>query len=93
MSTEAAKQTGTKRGEDLSYVIPPSVRVRKEAFGLLFYDTEASRLTFVKSKGFLRIGTLPGGRKVISAIVKPETQASAGKLLDHLLEKRLIRDA
>jgi putative mycofactocin binding protein MftB len=93
VSTEAAKRTRTERGEDLSYAISPSVRVRKEAFGLLFYDMEESRLTFVKSRDFLRIDTLPGRRKMISASVRPETRAGARKLLDRLLKKRLIRDA
>jgi putative mycofactocin binding protein MftB len=66
------------------------VRVRIEAFGLLFYNTENSRLTFVKSRDILQIEDLPNGSKRISASLEPVTQVRVKKLLDHLLQKRLI---
>ncbi len=72
------------------YKIPPSVRVRKEDFGLLFYNTEDSRLTFVQSGGILQIQALPHGATRISAGLKPETQTRVRKLLDHLSKKGLI---
>ncbi len=72
------------------YGISPAVRVRKEAFGLLFYNTEESRLTFVKSGTLLRIQDHPDGSKKIMADMKPETQAKVKRLFDHLLKKRLI---
>jgi putative mycofactocin binding protein MftB len=72
------------------YSIPPFVRVRKEAFGLLFYNTEDSRLTFVKSGEMLQIQSLPNGTKRIAVRLKPATQTRARKFLDHLLKKRLI---
>ncbi len=72
------------------YTISPHVRVRQEAFGLLFYNTEDSRLTFVKSRDILQISALPNGAKNIAASLEPGTQASVRKLLDHLLKKRLI---
>lgn len=31
------------------YLVPDWVRVRREKFGLLFYDTRSTRLTFVRS--------------------------------------------
>jgi putative mycofactocin binding protein MftB len=72
------------------YTISPHVRVRKEAFGLLFYNTEDSRLTFVKSRDILQIEALPNGVKKIAAALEPATQVRVKKLLDHLLKKRLI---
>ena len=93
MSIEPFEQTKMELKESLSYEIPASVRVRKESFGLLFYDTEASRLTFVRSKDLLRVETLTNGKKRISAGVPPEAPAKVNKLLNHLLKKRLIRDS
>ena len=90
VSTESAVLTRMNRRGDLCYAISPPVRVRKEAFGLLFYNTEDSRLTFVKSGNLLQIITLPHGAKRITASVEPETQSRVRNLLDHLLKKRLI---
>jgi putative mycofactocin binding protein MftB len=75
------------------HTVLPSVRVRKEAFGLLFYNTETSRLTFVKSGDILQIQALPNGTKRIEARLEPETQARVITLLDRLLQKRLIGGA
>jgi putative mycofactocin binding protein MftB len=90
VSTEAAVSSTIKRRDDSCYAISPSVRARKESFGLLFYNTEDSRLTFVKSGDLLQIKTLPLGAKLITASLEPETQSRVKKLLDHLLKKRLI---
>jgi putative mycofactocin binding protein MftB len=79
--------------EDVCYSISPLVRVREEAFGLLFYHTEDSRLTFVKSANLLQIQVLANGTKRIAANLEPKTQARVRKLLDHLLKKGLIRAA
>jgi putative mycofactocin binding protein MftB len=76
--------------EPAIYTVPPSVRVRKEAFGLLFYNTEDSRLTFVKSGSILKIQALPDEAKKIAAGFEPEAHTRVTKLLDHLLKKRLI---
>jgi putative mycofactocin binding protein MftB len=76
-----------------NYTISPHVRVRSESFGLLFYDTEDSRLTFVKSRDILQIEVLPNGSKRITANMEPATQVRVKKLLDHLLQKRLIGGA
>ena len=93
VSTEAAEQEKTDRGEGLYYEVPRPVKVRKETFGLLFYDTKESRLTFVRSGDLLQIRIFQHGRKMISAGVKPESRAKVKRLLDHLLEKRLIRES
>jgi putative mycofactocin binding protein MftB len=90
VSTEPTINTRINRQDDSCYTISPHVRVRKEAFGLLFYNTEDSRLTFVKSGDLLQIKTLPHGAKRIMASLEPETYSRVRKLLDHLLKKRLI---
>ncbi len=77
--------------DDEYYIISPHVRVRKEAFGLLFYNTQNSRLTFVKSGDLLQIKALPKGARRIAASLEPQTQGKVGKLLNHLTKKRLIR--
>jgi len=79
--------------DDSCYAVSPPVRVRKESFGLLFYNTEDSRLTFVKSGDLLQIKALPHGAKQIEASLKPETQSRLRKLLDHLLQKGLIGES
>jgi putative mycofactocin binding protein MftB len=91
VSTEPGMNTESDRPEDAHYTISPHVRVRKEAFGLLFFDTEHSRLTFVKSGNLLQIKALPNGAKSIAAARDPQTQARMRKLLNHLKKKRLIR--
>ena len=93
MSTEPAVKNGTGRRDDSCYKITPPVRVREETFGLLFYDTDNSRLTFVKSGDLLKIRNLPHGVKGITVDMKTETQAKVRKLIDQLLKKRLIRES
>jgi putative mycofactocin binding protein MftB len=93
VSTEPAMDASFNRQEDLRYTVSPLVRVRKEAFGLLFYNTENSRLTFVRSGDFLQIQALPNREKWIVAGLKRETQARVRKLFDQLLNKRLIGDS
>jgi putative mycofactocin binding protein MftB len=90
VSTESAAFTGTDRGHDSCYALTPPVRVRKESFGLLFYNTEDSNLTFVKSGDLLQINALPHRAKTITASLEPDTQARVRKLLDHLIKKVLI---
>jgi putative mycofactocin binding protein MftB len=91
VSTEPAMDTKSAQLDDAYYTISPHVRVRKEAFGLLFYNTEDSRLTFVKSGSLLQIKALPHGARRIAASLEPQTQVRVGKLLNHLIKKRLIR--
>ena len=88
--TEPGVSTEKRHQDGSCYAISPPVRVRKETFGLLFYHTEESRLTFVKSGKNLQIKTFPHGKKMIVACIKSETQVKMRKLLDHLIKKRLI---
>jgi putative mycofactocin binding protein MftB len=66
VSTESAAFARTGQRNGSCYVVPSPVRVRKEAFGLLFYNTEDANLTFVKSGDLLQISALPHGAKTIT---------------------------
>ena len=44
-----ASVASTESSRALTYLVPDQVRVRREDFGLLFYDTRSTRLTFVRS--------------------------------------------
>jgi putative mycofactocin binding protein MftB len=90
VSTESAVGTRFDRQDNSCFAIPPHVRVRKEHFGLLFYNTEASRLTFVKSGDLLQIKALPYGAKGIAASLEPGVQSKVRKLLDYLMIKGLL---
>jgi len=73
------------------YLVPDWVRVRREDFGLLFYDTRSTKLTFVRSDDaltpppfigpdrLLRVGALQGGRR-----------AAVRRLLENLVDRGLI---
>jgi len=39
--------------EQVTYCLAPALKMRKEAFGLLFYNTRDTKLTFVKSAALL----------------------------------------
>jgi putative mycofactocin binding protein MftB len=80
-------------GQGRRYSVSPLVRAREESFGLLFYNTLDSRLTFVKSGKLLRISVLPTGEKMLAANPEPASQTKVERLLGHLLKKGLIREA
>ena len=44
----------------VEYLVPDWVRVRRESFGLLFYDTRSTKLTFVRSGDSLDAAALHG---------------------------------
>ena len=76
--------------ESHGYVVSPHVRVRKEEFGLLFYNTQNASLTFVRSGNLFRIENLPGGGKGISAAYEVADRRSLKKVLGNLMSKGLI---
>ena len=94
VSTEIKMDAIPDRQNDLHCIIAPHVRVRRESFGLLFYNTENSSLTFVKSADHLEIRVLSSREKVIIATArKPEMQVRIKNLFDHLSRKRLLRES
>jgi putative mycofactocin binding protein MftB len=82
------------------YLVPDWVRVRSEDFGLLFYDTRSTRLTFVRSGDRLAPPPFTGARRVVevlrpdadSASFRPADPAAAAlrRLLDGLVAKGLL---
>ena len=79
--------------ESGGYVVSPHVRVRREAFGLLFYNTQNTRLTFVRSGDLFKIKILPRGEKRIIAANEATDRRRIKKILDNLVNKGLIFEA
>ena len=89
VSTNPVRRT-TK---ECCFAVSPAARVRKEAFGLVFFNTRESRLTFVRCGDLLRIEAGPCGRKKIAAQLEGRSREKVKRLLDHLLRKGLIGEA
>jgi putative mycofactocin binding protein MftB len=71
----------------------PGVRVRKEKFGLLFYNTKDTNLTFVKSGNLLKIEN-SGNSSILT--INPDIAIEESKftrLIKLLKNKRLILEA
>jgi putative mycofactocin binding protein MftB len=73
------------------YLVPAWVRVRREDFGLLFYDTRSTRLTYVRSGESLTPPPFVSAWRTL-AIEAGEKQLSVAllKLLDDLVAKGLL---
>lgn len=73
------------------YLVPDEVRVRSEDFGLLFYDTRSTTLTFVRSGDGLEAAPFTGERRVLNVVESDENRrATIERLLKSLLAKGLI---
>lgn len=85
------------------YLVPDWVRVRSEDFGLLFYDTRSTRLTFVRSGDRLVPPPFTGDRRVVQVRSAGDDRAPSGlaapdpaddpalhRLLDGLVAKGLL---
>jgi len=74
------------------YIVSPSVRVRRESFGLLFYDTRSARLTYVASGEMLTPSASDpcGPRELAVAELAPSWEQAVARLLDELQAKGLI---
>ena len=71
--------------------MPDWVRVRRESFGLLFYDTRSTRLTFVRSGDNLGSPPFTGPRRVLRVCPLDEGRGPAvSRLLRNLAAKGLI---
>lgn len=65
--------------ESIEYLVPDWVRVRRESFGLLFYDTRSTRLTFVRSGEALEPPAFVGGdRRLRAVMAEPRPRATKG---------------
>ncbi len=73
-----------------AYLVPEWVRVRQEDFGLLFYDTRSTRLTFVRSGGGLVPPAFTGARRELRLSSGVGLDAAFVRLLDGLVAKGLL---
>jgi putative mycofactocin binding protein MftB len=78
--------------EDLHYCLAPGVRVRKERFGLLFYDSRSTKLTFVKSGNLFDLGPESHNTRLILSDEGCAGKTKVQGVLDVLVKKGLIRD-
>jgi len=73
------------------YLVPDWVRVRQEGFGLLFYDTRSTKLTFVRCGDRLVAPPFTGPRRVLGVRTLDEgRQPALSRLLQNLVAKGLI---
>jgi len=71
--------------------VPDHVRVRTESFGLLFYDSRSTKLTFVRSEESLIPPPFIGARRLLRVRHPQVSQSPAlSRLLQHLVDKGLI---
>ncbi len=71
--------------------MPAWVRVRREDFGLLFYDVRSTRLTYVRSGDTLTPPAFVGPRRVLGVAAGAKGRSPAlHTLLDDLVAKGLI---
>jgi len=82
----------TEPASEGRYVVPAAVRVRREDFGLLFYDTRTTNLTFVRSGERLSLAPGEAGEERELLLAGPDGRRDAvARLLQTLLEKGLVR--
>jgi putative mycofactocin binding protein MftB len=74
------------------FVLSKGVRVRPEAFGLLFYNSADAKMTFVKCGDLLAVEKHPHVSRLTLNCKKGEEQA-ARRALEVLLKKGLICEA
>ncbi len=77
------------------YVLHPDCRVRREEFGLLFYDLKGPKLLFVASGDLVEPDAFrPGSAASLSLAAAPRRgQRRVAALLQALAEKGFIRAA
>mgnify|MGYP000592662781 CR=1 FL=1 len=87
--------------ESIEYLVPDWVRVRRESFGLLFYDTRSTRLTFVRSGDALEPPAFVGGDRRLRLVMAeggagatpgPATVAVSRATADRTALARLLSD-
>lgn len=83
----------TEAGPPARYLVPGPVRVRREDFGLLFYDTRTTHLTFVRCGESLAVAPgAPGEeRELFVASGEWRRGDATTRLLDALEAKGLLR--
>ena len=80
----------TEAAGDREYLVPEWVRVRRESFGLLFYDTRSTRLTYVRSGDSLAAPPFTGRRRVLGVNAREGVSPALSRLLQDLVAKGLV---
>jgi putative mycofactocin binding protein MftB len=76
------------------YVVHPAVRVRNEDFGLLFYNSADTRLTFVKCGTSIQLTpTNDGVTRLKISCGNERDKEKTWTILQHLATKGLIIEA
>jgi len=76
------------------HTLHPCCRVRREAFGLLFYDLRGPRLLFAESGGLLDSEALGRG-EAVEAALGGRTRAERGRILaliERLRDRGFLRE-
>lgn len=81
------------RGAGTEYLVPDWVRVRRESFGLLFYDTRSTRLTYVRSGDVLDPPPFTGPRRTLTVTASAGVSPALARALRDLVTKGLIVEA
>ncbi len=76
--------------ESIEYRVPDRVRVRRESFGLLFYDTRSTRLTFVRCGDALAPPPFTGPERRLGVSGAAAGSRPLLRLLDDLVAKGLL---
>jgi putative mycofactocin binding protein MftB len=80
-------------GGGADHHVPEWVRVRRESFGLLFYDTRSTRLTFVRSGDSLDPPPFTGPRRRLTVTDPGGVSPALARVLGDLVAKGLIVEA
>lgn len=83
----------SKMDKTTEYVLCEGVRARKEAFGLLFYNSADTKLTFVKSGDLLHVERKPEGELGLRFSHEGDhdnDRDRAKRIIETLLKKGLI---
>ena len=85
------ERIGKKLVGEFHYHLASGIRARRETFGLLFYNSKDTNLTFVKSGNLLNIERLPENKFIlITEHSKIHEKSKLTRLINVLLEKGLV---
>lgn len=73
-----------------TFTLGKGIQVRKEDFGLLFYDSRGPRLYFVPSGDLVKASFFNGNRTVRDIAPHPPGSHRVGQVLEMLEKKGLI---
>jgi putative mycofactocin binding protein MftB len=90
--TDSPNSFGNKHPEQTEYIVSPHIRVRKEPFGLLFFNTQNTKLTFVKSGEILQVRRIPMGNKLVF-VSEGDSRQNLKKTLANLVHRGIILES